>query len=162
VRRPDRGEAETHLGDRVAVQPDDRTRRSYRIVTGATFHLGVRTSCACLDRQPDLGGDLGRANDRLEWACLKLAHRHDSLAARATDHYLRTNRTERGGKIFGGVGVAQRPADRASVPNHGVGNHTLRVVKDAVVLTDDGGGEQVGMADHRTDTEQVVFDSDAL
>jgi len=35
-------------------------------------------------------------------------------------------------------------------------------VKDAVVLTDDGGGEQVGMADHRTDTQQVVFDPDAL
>ena len=109
ARRPNRGQTETHLADRVTVQCDDRTRRGYRIVTGSPFHLAVRAPGARPDRQADLGDDLGRADDRLEGAGAKPAYRHDPLAARALDHDFRTDRTERGGQILGGVGVTQRP-----------------------------------------------------
>ena len=38
--RSDRGEAQAHFGDRVAIQPDDRTRRGYP--TMAAFEKWVR------------------------------------------------------------------------------------------------------------------------
>ena len=91
----------------------------------------------------------------------ELAHRHHPLAAGAAARRTRPGGAPGGREVLGRVGLAQRPADRAAVAHHRVGDHPLGVVQDPVVLADDRGREQLGVAHHRADAQHVAVDPDA-
>ena len=58
-----------------------------------------------------------------------------------------------GGKVLGGVGLAERAADRAAVANDGVGDDALGVGEDLQALAREAGLQQVPVARHRADAD---------
>ena len=114
--RPDPG-----LGDGAAVDPDRGRDRHDRPLVGDPHELLVVRAPAGVLGDPDLGEDLVLADRGLEEVDEEVVGRHRPGAAAAGDHELRAQRQRRGAQVAGRVGVRERAAEGAPVPDLGVG-----------------------------------------
>ena len=71
--------------------------------------------------------------------------------------HLRLHRRADGREVLGGVGLAERAADRAAVAHHRVGDHLLGVAEDREVAGQQVGLEQVHVAGQRADPQLAVL-----
>ena len=90
---------------------------------------------------------------------VELPGRHGPGAVRAADRHDRLERGERRGQVLGRVRLAQRPADRAPVAHHGVGDDLLRVVQDREVLAGGCRCEQLRVPGERADLQFAAGDA---
>src|SRR6266545_4870561 len=120
--RADRGQADADVGERAVREPHGRAGRRDRPVADAPLDLLVRAAATRPDRHPDLGQQLARADHGLVRPDVEPPDRDGTAAARPGDHDRRAQRGERGRQVLGRVGLADRPADRAAVPDDRVGD----------------------------------------
>ena len=73
------------------------------------------------------------------------------VAVLAADDHARADGGAHRGQVLGGVGLAERAADRAAVAHDGVGDHALGVGEDGEPGGQQLGLEQVPVARHRAD-----------
>jgi len=88
---------------------------------------------------PDLGEQLLRLEHGLEQALEELSDRDLPGAVGAARHQRGVQREQHGGQIRGGVGVRDRAADRAAVPDLGIADLACRVREQRQLAGQQGG-----------------------
>ena len=91
----------------------------------------------------------------------ELAGRHGALTAGTDDDQLGVEREHRRPDVTGRVGVHERPADRAAVPDLRVGDLGDGLREQCGVLVNQVALEEVAVGRHRTDDEVVTRVADA-
>ena len=84
----------------------------------------------------------------------------DALAVGAADHDLGLGGGAHGRQVLGGVGLAERAADRAAVAHDRVGDHVLGVAEEREVLGEQVGLEQVDVPRQRADPDLAALLAD--
>ena len=117
------GEPDPGLADRAAVGLDGRGDRDDRPLVGHPDELLVVGAPAGVLGDPDLGEDLVLADRGLEEVDEEVVGRDRAGAARRRRSRTRAPSASAGGpEVTGRVGVRQRAAERAAVPDLGVGD----------------------------------------
>ena len=110
--------------------------------------------------EPHLGQDLAGADRGHVRADVEVLHGDDALALGAADDDLRLGGRADGREVLGGVGLAERPADRAAVAHDRVGDHVLGVAEERKVLGQQLGLEQIDVPRQRADPDLAALLAD--
>ena len=79
------------------------------------------------------------------------------LAAGTADHHPGLGRRADGREVLRRVGLAERAADGAAIPDHRVGDHGLGVAEQREVLGEEVGPQQVDVPGQRADPDLAVL-----
>ena len=136
-----------HTAAEAAAMAQSPARRStFSCALPAPGRSGRRTSVSSSPRahRGHVGPDV------------EVLHPDHPLAAGAADDHLRLGGRADGREVLGGVGLAQRAADRAAVAHHRVGDHGLGVAEEREVPREQLGLQQVDVAGQRADPDLAV------
>ena len=119
------GQPDAGLADGAAIDLHGSGDGHDRPLVGDADELLVVRTPARVLRDPDLGEQLALGDRGLEEVDEEVVGRHGARAAGTGDHELRTERQCGRTEVAGRVGVRQRAAEGAAVPDLGVGQLVL-------------------------------------